>query len=102
VLANPNLQQRLEIDTGASQYVLDVVHKQGGHPVVDHLETLSLAKLNHNKYDKEFFTLVQALKRWQHYILGKKTILHTDHQPPQFLNSQTNMGFQHSMISFSH
>ena len=31
--------------------------------------------------------IVQVLKQWVHYILGKEIILHTDHQPLQFFNS---------------
>eukprot|EP00253_Pinus_taeda_P008244 PITA_08244 len=38
--------------------------------------------------DKEFYSLVQALKQWRHYILGKETILHTYHHPLIFINSQ--------------
>ena len=31
---------------------------------------------------------MQDLKQWRHYILGKETILHTDHHPLIFINSQ--------------
>jgi hypothetical protein len=34
---------------------------------------------------------VQALKQWRHYLLGKETILHTDHHPLIFINSQSNI-----------
>jgi hypothetical protein len=75
----------------ASQYVIGAVLKQGGHPVAYHSETLSDAKHNYSTYDKEFYSLVQALKQWRHYILGKETILHTDHHPLIFINSQTKI-----------
>ena len=39
-----------------------------------HSETLSEAKLNSSTFYNEFYALVQALKQWHHYILGKKTI----------------------------
>ena len=32
---------------------------------------------------------MQALKQWRHYILGKETIIHTDHKPLQFAPSQS-------------
>lgn len=56
-----------------------------------HSETLAEAKVNYSTYDKEFYSLVQALKQWRHYILGKETILHTDHHPLIFINSQSKI-----------
>lgn len=48
--------------TDASQYAIGAVLKQGGHPIAYHLETLSDAKLNYSTYDKELYSIVQALK----------------------------------------
>jgi len=31
------------------------------------------------------------VKKWKHYLLGKETIIHIDHQPLQYLQSQTNL-----------
>jgi hypothetical protein len=31
------------------------------------------------------------VKKWKHCLLGKKTIIHTDHQPLQYLQSQTKL-----------
>ena len=31
---------------------------------------------------------MEALKQWRHYLLGKETILHTEHHPLIFINSQ--------------
>ena len=33
-------------------------------------------------------SIVQAYRQWKHYILGKETIIHTDHQPLQFIQTQ--------------
>ena len=54
--------QLFEIEFNASQYAIGVVLKQGGHPISYHSETLSQAKMNYSTYDKEFYSLVQALK----------------------------------------
>ena len=29
------------------------------------------------------------MKKWKPYLIGKETIIHTDHQPLQYLQSQT-------------
>lgn len=34
---------------------------------------------------------MQALKQWRHYLLGKETILHTDHHILISINSQSNI-----------
>jgi hypothetical protein len=64
VLRLPDLSQPFEIESDASQYAIGVVLKQGGHPIAYHSETLSQAKKNYSTYDKEFYSLVQALKQW--------------------------------------
>jgi hypothetical protein len=35
--------------------------------------------------------LVQSVKEWKHCLLGNETIIHTDHQPLQYLQSQTKL-----------
>jgi hypothetical protein len=86
-----DLSQPFEIESDASQYAIGVILKQGGHPIAYHSENLSEANKNYSTYDKEFYSLVQALKQWRHYLLGKETILHTDHHPLIFINSQSKI-----------
>jgi hypothetical protein len=47
--------------------------------------------INYPTYDKELYALVQSVKKWKHYLLGKETIIHTDHQPLQYLQLQTKL-----------
>lgn len=35
--------------------------------------------------------MVQSVKKWKHYLIGKKTIIHMDHQRLQYLQSQTKL-----------
>jgi hypothetical protein len=86
-----DLSQPFDIESYASQYVIGVVLKHGGNPIAYHSETLFEAKKNYSTYDKEFYSLVQVLKQWRHYLLGKETILHTDHHPLIFINSQSKI-----------
>jgi hypothetical protein len=41
--------------------------------------------------DKELYALVQSVKKWNHYLVGKETIIHTYHQPMQYLQSQSKL-----------
>jgi hypothetical protein len=58
------------------------------HPVAYHSETLSDVIHKYPTYDKEMYSIVQACRQWRHYILGKETIIHTDHKPLQFMQTQ--------------
>jgi hypothetical protein len=83
-----NLHYPFEIKTDASDYALGVVLTQYGHPMAYHSETLSDVVRKYPTYDKEMYSIVQAYRQWRHYILGKETIIHTDHKPPQFMQTQ--------------
>ena len=46
---------------------------------------------NYPTDDKELYALVQSVKKWKHYLVGKETIIHTNHQPLQYLQSQSKL-----------
>jgi hypothetical protein len=60
-------------------------------PICYHFETFNQVVVNYPTYDKELYALVQSVKKWKHYLLGKETIIHTDHQPLQYLQAQTKL-----------
>lgn len=61
---------------------------QCGHLITCHSETFSNTICRYLTYDKELYVIVQACKKWKHYILGKETIIHIDHKPLQILQTQ--------------
>jgi hypothetical protein len=91
VLALSNLQHPFEIETDANRYTMGAVLMQYRKPICYHSETFNQAIVNHPTYDKELYALVQSVKKWKNYLLGKKTIIHTDHQPLQYLQSQKKL-----------
>jgi hypothetical protein len=91
VLALPDLQQPFEIETDASDYAMGAVLIQRRKPICYHSETFTSAVRNYPTYDKELYALVQSVKKWKHYLMGKETIIHMDHQPLQYLQSQTKL-----------
>jgi hypothetical protein len=54
-------------------------------PIYYHSETFNQAIVNYPTYDKELYALVQSVKKYKHYFLGKETIIHTYNKPLQHL-----------------
>jgi hypothetical protein len=71
VLALPNLRQPFEIQTNASNYAMGEILLQHGKPICFHSETFNGAVINYPTCDKELYALVQSVKKWKHYLLGK-------------------------------
>jgi len=63
---------------------------QHGKPISFHYDIFN-GVVNYPTYDKELYALVQSVKKWNHYLMGKETIIHTDHHPFQYLQSQTKL-----------
>jgi hypothetical protein len=91
MLTLPNLQNPFEVETDASGYAMGAVLMQGGRPICYHSEVFHGVVLNYPTYDKDLYALVQAIKKWKHYLMGKETIIHTDHQPLQYLQAQSKL-----------
>ena len=46
-------------------------------------------------YDQEFYAIIQALKKWRHYLIPKEFVLSTDHRALQYLGSQHKLNQRH-------
>ena len=65
-----------------------IKHKK---PIFYHYETFSKTIINDPTYHKELYALVQSVNNLKHYLMGKETSIHTDHQPLQYLQSHTKI-----------
>jgi len=61
----------LEIETDASRYAIGTLLMQQRKPVCYHSENLSQDVVNYPMYNRELYTVVQSLKKWKHYLIGK-------------------------------
>jgi len=71
----------------ASGYSMGVILMQHHKPVFHNSDTFSQVVVNYPTYDQELYALVQSVKKWNHYLIGKETIIHTDHRTLQYLQS---------------
>jgi hypothetical protein len=96
ILALLNLQQPFQTKKDASGYTMGEVLMQYRKPICYHSKTFNEVVVNYTTYDKELYALVQSVNKWKHYLLGKETIIHTDHQSLYYLQEETNLQqYQH-------
>ena len=83
------------VDCDANGSPIGAILSQEGEPIAYFNEKLNDAKKKYYVYDQEFYAIVQALKKWRHYLLPKEFVLYTDHQALQYLNSQGKLNQRH-------
>ena len=91
VLVLPNLHHPFDIETDTLDYALGAVITQSGHPVAFHSETFYDIVRRYLMYGKELYSIVQYLKQWRNYILGKEKIILTNHRTLQFTPSHLKL-----------
>ncbi|KAK7379835.1 hypothetical protein VNO78_34255 [Psophocarpus tetragonolobus] len=96
ILSMPNFAKSFEIECDASNVGIGAVLLQDGHPIAYFSQKLSGAALNYSTYDKELYALVRALKTWQHYLLPKEFVIHSDHESLKYLKGQGKLNKRHA------
>nr|KYP32028.1 Retrovirus-related Pol polyprotein from transposon 17.6 [Cajanus cajan] len=96
ILALPNFDQTFELECDASGLGIGAVLLQGGHPIAYFSEKLHGATLNYPTYDKELYALIRALQVWEHYLVTKEFVIHTDHESLKYLRGQGKLNKRHA------
>ena len=87
------------MECDASGIGIGAVLMQEGKPIAYFSEKLSGVALNYPTYDKEMYALVRALETWQHYLLPKEFVIHTDHESLKHLKGQNKLNKRHARWS---
>lgn len=83
------------VECDASQRAIGAVLSQEGNPITLFSEKLNEAKQKYSTYDLELHAMVQALKKWHHYLLPKEFVVFTDNHALSFLNGQEKLNQRH-------
>jgi hypothetical protein len=57
---------------------------------------LNETKRKYSTYDKEFYTIIQALKKWRHYLVPQEFFLYNDNQALQFITRKEKLNERHA------
>jgi hypothetical protein len=99
VLALPDFTLPFVLETDASGVGLGAVLMQKGQPLAFFSKTLGIKSQAQSIYEKEAAAILEALKKWRHYLVGNKLVIRTDQQSLKFLTSQRLLeGVQHKLM----
>ena len=68
LLQSPNYSKPFTIATDASNIALGAILSQGGKPVAFLSKTFSDRECNWDIYEKELFTIIYTIRKWEHYL----------------------------------
>ncbi|RDX95944.1 Retrovirus-related Pol polyprotein from transposon 17.6, partial [Mucuna pruriens] len=90
-----------ELECDVSRVGIGFVLIQEGRLITYFSEKLKGSHLNYLTYDREFHALVRALQMWQHYLLPKEFVIHTDHEGLKHLRRQGKLNKRHAKLIIS-
>jgi hypothetical protein len=79
ILAMPNFNDSFTIETDASGDDIGAILSQQGRPIAFMSRGLGVTKQSWSTYAKEMLAIVEAIRLWRPYLLGRKFFILTDH-----------------------
>ena len=95
ILAFLDFSKVFQVECDASGSPIGAILSQEGKPIILFSEKLNDAKNKYSMYDQKIYAIVQALKKWRHYLIPKEFVLYTDHKALQYLGSQHKLNQRH-------
>ncbi|GFS66714.1 retrovirus-related Pol polyprotein from transposon opus [Trichonephila clavipes] len=76
------------VETDSSDFAIRATLSQAGRPVAFFSRTLHASELRHSSPEKEAYAIVESLRHWRHFLMGKHFEVFTDQQAVAFVFTQ--------------
>ena len=81
-----------EIESDASDCAIAAILSQSGRPVAFMSRTLNSCEKNYPAIEKEATAIIEAVRKWSHFLKGRTFILTTDQRSVSFMFDKSNRG----------
>ena len=80
------------VETDASDYAIAATLNQAGRPVAFFSRMLNASERKHSAVEKEAYAIVESLRKWRHFLIGRRFSLLTDQKSVSFMFDSRNFG----------
>ncbi|XP_064093961.1 uncharacterized protein LOC135206538 [Macrobrachium nipponense] len=88
------------VETDASDHAIAATLTQNDRPVAFFSRTLTRSEQGHSSVEKEAYAIVEALRKWRHYLIGHHFKLITDQRSVKFMfDSKSNSKIKNDKIT---
>ncbi|GKB39958.1 reverse mRNAase [Tanacetum coccineum] len=96
VLSLPNFDKVFKLECNACGTGIGDVLSQEGRAVAFHSEKLNDARQKWSTYEQELYAVVQAIKKWEHYLIQREFVVNSDHQSLKYFQTQMHLNKIHA------